>query len=415
MKTVDLLIIGGGAAGLSAAVNAYDSGVKNILIIERNPYLGGILYQCIHNGFGLHHFKEELTGPEYADRFIKEVKKRNISYVLNSQVLELSKTKEVTYSSIEEGVVTIKAKAIILATGSYERTAGAIALPGDRPSGVITAGTAQKLLNIKGYLVGKKVIILGSGDIGLIMARRLTLEGAKVICVAELMPFSNGLNRNIQQCLIDYNIPLYLSTSVSKVIGKNRVEKIELSKVDDKLNFIKGSEVTYDCDALVLSIGLLPYTSLLDNLPIHYGKNRGALVDNELQTEIPGLFTCGNCLHVHDLVDYVSEEGETAGKAAAKYIFNNKNNSENHISVTYQGAISYVVPNYINKSVDSDFSFKFRVKKIIRKGKLIIKGDNLVIKERVVQNLLPSIMENFSIPYEEIKKYQNIELEIIDE
>ena len=267
MKTVDLVVIGSGAAGMAAAIEAKKNGVDDILILEKDERLGGILNQCIHNGFGLTEFKEELTGPEYLQRFVDVVKEKGISYKLNSQVIELSKDKVVTYSNKEDGLVKLQAKAIIMATGCYERNAGAIMLPGDRCSGVITAGTAQRYLNINGLMVGKKVVILGSGDIGLIMARRLTLEGAKVLCVSELMPYSAGLNRNIQQCLIDFDIPLYLSRTVSKVIGKNgRLEKVILSAVDDKLQIIPGTEMEFECDTLILSVGLIPYISFRDHL-----------------------------------------------------------------------------------------------------------------------------------------------------
>ena len=314
-----LVIIGGGAGGLAAAISAYDNGVKDILLLEREDHLGGILDQCIHNGFGLTTFKEELTGPEYADRFIKELKKRNIEYKLLTQVSKITKNKEVFYSNSGEGFFKVQADAIVLATGSYERTPGAIMVPGDRVAGIMTAGTAQKILNTTGQLVGKKIVILGSGDIGLIMARRLTLEGAKVICVAELMPFSNGLNRNIVQCLQDFNIPLYLSTTVSNVVGKNRVEKVELSSVDENLRIIPGTAREIECDCLILSVGLLPQTTLLEEMGgVKFERNRGPSVDNNFELQVPGFFTCGNCLHVHDLVDFVSQEGTAAGKSAAE-------------------------------------------------------------------------------------------------
>lgn len=397
----DLVIIGGGAGGLAAAISAYDNGVKDILLLEREDHLGGILDQCIHNGFGLTTFKEELTGPEYADRFIKELKKRNIEYKLLTQVSKITKNKEVFYSNSQEGFVKVEAKAIILATGSYERTPGAIMVPGDRCSGVTTAGTAQKILNTTGHLVGKKIVILGSGDIGLIMARRLTLEGAKVICVAEIMPFSNGLNRNIVQCLQDFNIPLYLSTTVSNVIGKNRVEKVELSSVDENLKVIPGTQREIECDCLILSVGLLPQTTLLEEMGgVKFERNRGPSVDNNFELQIPGIFTCGNCLHVHDLVDFVSQEGTAAGKSAAEYIVNNKEDND-RIPVTAGGLMGYVVPNFVTKSAD-ELNFKFRVRKPTDKAFLYIKQGDRLLKKQVLTLLLPSIMVEGKVKLENL-------------
>ena len=280
MRNVDLLVIGGGSAGMAAAIKARQEGVEDILIVEKDNNLGGILNQCIHNGFGLTEFKEELSGPEYLARFVDQVEELHIPYELNTMVIDLTPDKVVTISSKEKGVSQIKAKAIVMATGCYERGAGAIQIPGDRCSGIITAGTAQKYLNIYGYMVGKRVVILGSGDIGLIMARRLTLEGAKVICVSEIMPYSNGLNRNIAQCLNDYDIPLYLSRSVSKVIGKDgRLAKVILSAVDEKMQFIPGTEMEIDCDTLILSVGLIPYISLLNYINCPLSSTKGAKVN----------------------------------------------------------------------------------------------------------------------------------------
>ncbi len=388
----DLVIVGGGAGGLAAAISAYDNGVKDILLLEREDHLGGILDQCIHNGFGLTTFKEELTGPEYADRFIKELKARNIEYKLLTQVSKITKNKEVFYSNSEDGFVKVQAKAIVLATGSYERTPGAIMVPGDRCSGITTAGTAQKILNTTGHLVGKKIVILGSGDIGLIMARRLTLEGAKVICVAEIMPFSNGLNRNIVQCLQDFNIPLYLSTTVSNVIGKGRVEKVELSSVDENLKVIPGTSREIECDCLILSVGLLPQTTLLEEMGgVKFERNRGPSVDNKFELQIPGIFTCGNCLHVHDLVDFVSQEGTAAGKSAAEYLANNGKEEADKIPVTAGGLMGYVVPNFVEKGADV-LNFKFRVRKPTEKAFLYIKQGDRLLKKQVLTLLLPSIM-----------------------
>lgn len=397
----ELVIIGGGAGGLAAAISAYDNGVKDILLLEREDHLGGILDQCIHNGFGLTTFKEELTGPEYADRFIKELKKRNIEYKLLTQVSKITKNKEVFYSNSEEGFVKVQAEAIVLATGSYERTPGAIMVPGDRVAGIMTAGTAQKILNTTGQLVGKKIVILGSGDIGLIMARRLTLEGAKVICVAELMPFSNGLNRNIVQCLQDFNIPLYLSTTVSNVVGKGRVEKVELSSVDEKLQIIPGTAREIECDCLILSVGLLPQTTLLEEMGgVKFERNRGPSVDNNFELQVPGFFTCGNCLHVHDLVDFVSQEGTAAGKSAADYLLKEKKEKK-QLPVTAGGLMGYIVPNFVNKDAES-FDYKFRIRKPTEKAVLYVTQGERVLKKQVLTLLLPSIMVEGKVKLENL-------------
>lgn len=391
MREVDLLIIGGGSAGMAAAIQAKKEGVDNLLIVEKDGQLGGILNQCIHNGFGLTEFKEELTGPEYLARFVKQVEELKIPYLLNTMVTSLSKDKVVTISNAINGVETIKAKAIVISTGCYERGAGAIQIPGDRCSGIMTAGTAQKYLNIHGYLVGKKIVILGSGDIGLIMARRLTLEGAKVICVSEIMPYSNGLNRNIAQCLNDYNIPLYLSRSVSKVIGKDRLEKVVLSAVDDHMQFIPGTEMEIECDTLILSVGLIPYISLLNNIDCPTSSTKGAKVNEHMETMIDGIFTCGNCLHVHDVVDFVTDEGRLAGHGAALYLKGLlKENGK--IDVLPGNGISYVVPQEINKENCEDITFKFRVRKPIQNQWLVIESNNKVITKVVKPVLIPSEM-----------------------
>ena len=411
----DLVVIGGGAAGMSAAISAYDNGIKDILVLEREDHLGGILHQCIHNGFGLNHYKEELTGPEYAYRHIQELEERNIEYKLLSQVLSINPTKIITYSNPTDGVVEIKAKAIIVATGSYERTAGAIRLPGDRVSGVTTAGTVQKIVNTTGYITGKRIVILGSGDIGLIMARRLTLEGAKVLCVAELMPYSNGLERNIVQCLKDYDIPLYLSTTVSDVKGKDRVEKVVLSKVDENLKVIPGTEKEFECDCLVLSVGLLPQTSLFDNLKVHFARNKGVVVNEHLESEVEGIFSCGNALHIHDLVDYVSEEGKIAGEGAAQYIKKELERGES-ISINAYNGISYVVPNLINTKNNDDVNVKFRVRKPSKQATFIIKdeNDNILFK-RPLLGPLPSVMYSYQIKMDVLKNAKELKAELKDE
>ena len=397
MKVVDLVVIGGGSAGMAAAIQAKQDGVDSILILEKDARLGGILNQCIHNGFGLTEFKEELTGPEYLQRFADKVNELNIPYILNAYVSEITKDKRVTYSAKGRGIETIQAKAIVIATGCYERNAGAIQIPGDRCACILTAGAAQKYLNIHGYLCGKRIVILGSGDIGLIMARRLTLEGAKVICVSEIMPYSNGLNRNIAQCLNDYNIPLYLSRSVSNVVSENgRLKKVVLSAVDDHMQFIKGTEMEIECDTLILSVGLIPYISLLDNIDCPTCSTKGAIVDEHMQTMIDGIFSCGNCLHVHDVVDFVTDEGRLAGHSAALYIKGSFTKS-NRIKIVPGNGVSYVVPQYVNLANNEDVSFKFRVRKPIKDVNLIIKSGDIVISKTVKPVLIPSEMSIIKI------------------
>lgn len=390
MKNIDLVVIGGGSAGMAAALQARKEGIKDILILEKESSLGGILAQCIHNGFGLTEFKEELTGPEYLQRFADKVEEEKIPYICDAQVIDLSKDKIVTYSK-NGNVESIKAKAIVMATGCYERSAGSIQLPGDRCSGIITAGTAQKYCNIKGYMVGKRVVILGSGDIGLIMARRLTLEGAKVICVSELMPYSNGLNRNIQQCLKDYDIPLYLSRSVSKVIGKKRLEKVVLSAVDENKNFIPGTEMEIECDTLVLSVGLVPYISLLNYIDCPISSTKGPTVNNYMETQIDGIFACGNCLHVHDVVDFVTEEGRNAGHGAAMYL-NNSINDDETIKTCPGAGVGYVVPQLISKKASEDVTIKFRVRTPLKDQWVIVKSGDEVLMKTFKPAVLPSEM-----------------------
>ena len=393
MKTIDLVVIGSGAAGMAAAVEAKKNGVDDILILEKDERLGGILNQCIHNGFGLTEFKEELTGPEYLQRFVEQVKELRIPYKLNSQVIDLSRDKVVTYSNKEDGLVKVQARAIVMATGCYERNAGAIMLPGDRCSGVITAGTAQRYLNINGLMVGKRVVILGSGDIGLIMARRLTLEGAKVLCVSELMPYSAGLNRNIQQCLIDFNIPLYLSRTVSKVIGKNgRLEKVILSAVDDKLQIIPGTEMEFECDTLILSVGLIPYIQLLNYIDCPTSSTKGAVVNQYMETAIEGIFTAGNCLHVHDVVDFVSDEARLAGRSAALYLQNKINNNAQKINLKPGNGLSYVLPQFILEDSLEDVVIKFRVRKPVQDQIVWIKSGEQVIMKVIKPVMIPSEM-----------------------
>ena len=403
MENRDLVIIGGGSAGMAAAIGAYNEGIKDILILEKGEFLGGILNQCIHNGFGLTEFKEELTGPEFASRFIEQVKEKGIEFKLHSFVTDISKDKVITYTSKEEGVVEVKAKAIVMAAGCYERNAGAIGIPGDRPAGVLTAGQAQLFLNEYGYMTGKKVFILGSGDIGLIMARRLTLEGAKVLGVAEICAWSNGLNRNMVQCLEDYGIPLYLSHTVSKVIGKGRLEKIVLSKVDEKMQPIPGTEKEFEVDTLILSIGLLPNNDLLNHLGIPTSRSRGSLVNDKLETCVPGIFSCGNVLHVHDLVDNVVEEAREAGKNAAIYLKGEEKKATSEIEVIAGDGIGYVVPGKValDESLES-ITFKFRVRKPSKNVYIQYEQNGNVIKKVLKTAIIPSEMEIQKLPREKL-------------
>lgn len=403
----DLVIIGGGSAGMAAAIGAFDHGTKDILIIERSPFLGGILNQCIHNGFGLTEFKEELTGPEFAARFISQINERKIPFVLNSTVTSINRDRLVTYTNAVDGVVQIQAKAVVMATGCYERNAGAIGIPGDRPAGILTAGQAQLFLNEYGYLVGKRVFILGSGDIGLIMARRLTLEGAKVLGVAEIMPWSNGLNRNMVQCLYDFNIPLYLSHTVSKAVGKERLERIEISQVDSHMKAIPGTEQSFNVDTLILSVGLIPNNSLLDNLSCTLSKTRGAVVNEHFETDIDGIFSCGNVLHVHDLVDNVVAEAREAGKGASMYIQGKLPRSSSVIACVAGDGIGYVVPQKISLDESGDnLLFKFRVKKPSKNVFVEYSFNGEVVKKVFKPVIIPSEMEIETMPKNILKNSQ---------
>lgn len=395
MRELELAIIGGGPAGMSAAIAAYDSGVSDLLIFERDARLGGILQQCIHNGFGLHRFGEELTGPEYAWRYEKEVRERKIPVLSDTMVLDVTPDRVITATNARDGVFQIKAKAIILAMGCRERAKGALNIAGTRPAGIFSAGTAQKYVNLKGYLPGKNVVILGSGDIGLIMARRMTLEGAKVHAVCELMPYSGGLARNIEQCLNDFNIPLRLSHTVVEIHGKERLTGVTIARVDENRRPIPETREYIPCDTLLLSVGLIPENELSKGASVTLDRvTNGAVVDQDRQTETEGIFACGNVLHVHDLVDFVSEEAEIAGKSAASYIKGEIGEAIN-VPLTTDGRIRYTVPQRITQK--KDVTVYFRVSDVFRNARIVVRDGERVVLSKKKARVAPGEMESVTL------------------
>ena len=411
MKSYDIVIIGGGPAGLAAAVSAKESGIDSILILERDKELGGILNQCIHNGFGLHTFKEELTGPEYAQRFITQVEDLKIEYCLHTMVMDISPQKVVTAMNREEGMFEIQAKAVILAMGCRERSRGALNIPGYRPAGIYSAGTAQRLVNMEGLMPGREVVILGSGDIGLIMARRMTFEGAKVKVVAELMPYSGGLKRNIVQCLDDYGIPLKLSHTVVDIKGKKRVEGVTLAEVDEKGRPIPGTEEFYSCDTLLLSVGLIPENELSGDMGVEMSPvTSGPVVNESLETNIEGVFACGNVLHVHDLVDFVSEEAAAAGKNAAAYVKGTRTEEGGReITLDPTDGVRYTVPATVNTArMDDILTVRFRVGGVYKNCYVSAYFDDQRVIYKKRQIVAPGEMEEIRLTKEQLAEYPDL-------
>lgn len=437
LRAYDLVIIGGGPAGLAAAVSARKAGVEGILILERDRELGGILNQCIHNGFGLHTFREELTGPEYAQRYIDMVCELGIAYKLDTMVMDISPQKEITAMNRTDGMFQIQARALILAMGCRERPRGALNIPGYRPAGIFSAGTAQRLVNIEGYLPGRRVVILGSGDIGLIMARRMTLEGARVLAVAELMPYSGGLKRNIVQCLDDYDIPLKLSHTVVDIQGKERVEGVTLAKVDEKGKPIPGTQEHYACDTLLLSVGLIPENELSQSMGVRMDRvTAGPFVNESLETSIPGVFACGNVLHVHDLVDYVSEEAQRAGANAARYLREELSHTEavtaartskaqgapNRVDVTScmsesrelvlaaSDGVRYTVPGYLRiDRMEEQLTVRFRVSGVFKDCYVSVYLNETRVQHKKKRVLAPAEMEQIVLRKQELAACPGLE------
>ena len=408
-RKYDVIVIGGGPAGLAAACSARENGAERVLVIERDREAGGILNQCIHNGFGLHYFKEELTGPEYAGRFIKRAKELGVEILLDTMVLAVDRDKTVTAVNTHDGLITVKANAVVLAMGCRERTRGAISIPGDRSSGIFTAGTAQRYMNIEGWMVGRRVVILGSGDIGLIMARRMTLEGAKVLACVELMPYSNGLNRNIVQCLKDYDIPLYLSHTITDIIGKQRLEKVVVSEVGPDRKPIPGTEIGFDCDTLLLSVGLIPENELTRaaGIPIDPRTN-GAVVYEDMETETPGIFSCGNVVHVHDLVDFVTAESTRAGAAAAKFPTAGEaveGAAGAELEVENGNGVTYTVPQKIRMGrVGKGVDLFFRVRNVYHDQEIVVKSGKDEICRFPREHMAPGEMEHIVLPKKLLEK-----------
>ena len=414
MKSYDVIIVGGGPAGLAAAISAKKERIDSILIIERDNQLGGILNQCIHNGFGLHTFKEELTGPEYAARFIEQAAELNIEYKLHTMVCDISHDKVVTVMNREEGMVMYQAKAVILAMGCRERPRGALNIPGYRPAGIYSAGTAQRLVNIEGFMPGKKVVILGSGDIGLIMARRMTFEGAKVQCVAEVMPYSGGLKRNIVQCLDDYDIPLYLSHTVIDIEGKDRLTGVVIAEVGPDRKPIPGTEMHYDCDTLLLSVGLIPENELSKKAEVEMSPiTNGPIVDESLETNVEGVFACGNVLHVHDLVDYVSEEAALAGKNAAQYVKErygkDVQKSGEVIEIKATDGARYTVPTSIHMDNMADLlTVRFRVGNVFKDSYISVYFNDERVQHRKKQVMAPGEMEQIILKKKALEDFDGL-------
>jgi len=411
----ELVVIGGGPAGLAAAIEARENGIENILVIERDKEMGGILQQCIHNGFGLHEFKEELTGPEYAQRFIDELMEKGIEYKLDTMVLAVSRDRKIQMINTVDGFVEIEAGAIIMAMGCRERTRGAISIPGDRPAGVFTAGAAQRYINMEGYMVGKKAVILGSGDIGLIMARRMTLEGAEVEAVVELMPYSGGLTRNIVQCLDDYDIPLLLSHTITEIRGKGRVEGVTVAKVDENRRPIPGTEKHYECDTLLLSVGLIPENELSRGAELNIDQRTSGPIVNELmETSVEGIFACGNVVHVHDLVDFVSAESRRAGKAAARYLKKEVEKDGERKRITADYGVNYTVPQKVNlDNIESKLEIFMRVANVYRDVKLELRDGDKTLISLKKKHMAPGEMEKIVVPKVILDKVEGSELKVV--
>lgn len=414
MKTYDLAIIGAGAAGLSSAIEAYKKGIKNIILFEKGNDLGGILNQCIHSGFGLHIFKEELTGPSYAERLANDVLKLPITLKTQTMVLAISPSLSINYANSQEGFQEIQAKVILLTSGSYERNAGAIQLPGKRVQGIMSAGLAQYYLNIEGYFTGKKAFIVGSGDIGLIMARRLTLEGIKVLGVAEIMPYSNGLARNLQQCLYDFDIPLYLSHRVIDVTGDTHVTSITLAEVDKDFTIIPNTEKIIEADCLLLSVGLLPDSSFAKQANIELSpKTKGPLVDDTYMTSTSGIFVAGNALHIHDLVDDVSMEARRAINGISHYLQGTTTDKMGHL--VFENEMSYLIPNTFHLSPKNDITLAYRVKRPLRKARFEILKNNVILISKTMVNVLPSLMQTYKLDKDIIQDAHTICVRITEE